>query len=201
MEELKDKRQREIMEAALKVFGESGFFQGKMEAIAKEAGIGKATIYEYFSSKAELFQSMLVYHVEEYIEGARKTISKEAAFKNRLKGLAEYNINYVSSHATTLMQVFARPENMSRDLLPPFFKLRAMICSFIAELIHYGIQTGELPSDIDIEVASLVIMGALNASIGIMGTLDGKTISNRFEASSKTVDILMYGLSYGNSQL
>ncbi len=193
MEELKDKRQREIMTAALRVFGESGFFQGKMEDIAKEAGIGKATIYEYFSSKTELFQNMLLYHVEEYIAGARQAISIETAFKHRLKKLAEYNISYISSHATTLMQVFTRPENMSKDLLPPFFKMREMICSFIGELIHFGIQTGELASDIDIEVASLVIMGALNATnSGII--LQDKTMDDGLVDSAKVVDMLMYGL-------
>ena len=43
-----------ILEAALKLFKEKGFSAVKINDIAKEAGVGKGTIYEYYSSKEEL---------------------------------------------------------------------------------------------------------------------------------------------------
>ncbi len=44
-------RKGEILDAATLVFGKFGFHGATMEEIAKEAGIGKGTIYGYFSSK------------------------------------------------------------------------------------------------------------------------------------------------------
>jgi len=49
-----DKRNR-IINAALIVFSKDGFQNSKIEHIAKTADIGKGTLYEYFSSKEELF--------------------------------------------------------------------------------------------------------------------------------------------------
>lgn len=40
-----------ILAAAIRVFSQKGYHHTRMEEIAIEAGIGKGTIYEYFSSK------------------------------------------------------------------------------------------------------------------------------------------------------
>ncbi|MFQ5960035.1 MAG: TetR/AcrR family transcriptional regulator [Candidatus Methylomirabilales bacterium] len=51
----KDRKRREILQAAMRVFARDGYHRAKMEAVAEEAGIGKGTVYEYFKSKTELF--------------------------------------------------------------------------------------------------------------------------------------------------
>ena len=51
----KETKKREILQAALEVFSRSGFSKTKMIDVAKTAGIGKGTIYEYFRSKEEIF--------------------------------------------------------------------------------------------------------------------------------------------------
>ena len=45
-----------IIEAAIKVFARDGLEKGKIADIAKEAGIGKGTVYEYFRSKDDIFK-------------------------------------------------------------------------------------------------------------------------------------------------
>lgn len=51
----KERKRREILQAAMRVFARDGYHRAKMEAVAEEAGIGKGTVYEYFKSKTELF--------------------------------------------------------------------------------------------------------------------------------------------------
>ena len=51
----KDAKRREIIRAAAAVFTRSGYHVAKMQDIATAAEIGKGTIYEYFSTKEELF--------------------------------------------------------------------------------------------------------------------------------------------------
>ena len=48
-----------IMDAALRVFGGTGFQAAKMTEIAAEAGVATGTLYNYFSSKEEIFQSIV----------------------------------------------------------------------------------------------------------------------------------------------
>ena len=55
----KQARPGEILDAALKLFAERGFAATRLDAVAAAAGIGKGTIYLYFSSKEDLFRAVV----------------------------------------------------------------------------------------------------------------------------------------------
>lgn len=48
-----------ILDAAKKVFGEHGFEKAKMVDIAGRAGMAAGTLYNYFESKEQIFQSLI----------------------------------------------------------------------------------------------------------------------------------------------
>ena len=54
----------EILDVALELFGNKGFTQTSISAIAKEAGISKGLMYNYFESKADLLDGV-IQHVDE----------------------------------------------------------------------------------------------------------------------------------------
>jgi len=58
-----DKKQKKehILDAALGVFVNKGFSNVVINDIAKVAGIGKGTVYEYFKSKEDLFSELLIH--------------------------------------------------------------------------------------------------------------------------------------------
>ncbi|MDP6593244.1 MAG: helix-turn-helix domain-containing protein, partial [Candidatus Marinimicrobia bacterium] len=51
-------KRTQIIQAAIKVFARKGLERGKIADVAKEAGIGKGTVYEYFRSKEEIFSAI-----------------------------------------------------------------------------------------------------------------------------------------------
>src|SRR3984957_19469004 len=55
-----------ILAAARRKFLASGFGAVSMDAIAREAGASKATLYAYFASKEELFGAMVARESERY---------------------------------------------------------------------------------------------------------------------------------------
>jgi TetR/AcrR family transcriptional regulator, mexJK operon transcriptional repressor len=52
-------RERRFLQAALKVFSETGYSGATMDAVAIEAGLSKPTLYQYFDSKEALFSAMM----------------------------------------------------------------------------------------------------------------------------------------------
>jgi AcrR family transcriptional regulator len=50
--------QRRILEAALDVFGETGFAEARVELITAKAGCSRPAFYQYFSSKDDVFWSL-----------------------------------------------------------------------------------------------------------------------------------------------
>jgi AcrR family transcriptional regulator len=50
----REEAKKKILEAALEVFKEKGYFKSTMDDIANELGISKGAIYQYFDSKEQL---------------------------------------------------------------------------------------------------------------------------------------------------
>lgn len=55
----KEARPREILRAALETFAERGFAATRLADVAVRAGVGKGTLYLYFSSKEELLKAVV----------------------------------------------------------------------------------------------------------------------------------------------
>ncbi len=58
----RQRHREEIIEAAVTVFAEKGFHRTTVEDIAAEAEFSVGTLYNFFKSKDELYQSMIDYH-------------------------------------------------------------------------------------------------------------------------------------------
>jgi AcrR family transcriptional regulator len=56
---LPEERPRQILDAALEVFGERGLAGARLDDIARRAGVSKGTIYLYFPNKEELFRGVV----------------------------------------------------------------------------------------------------------------------------------------------
>ena len=56
---LVEKRENQILDAAISVFSRDGFDRANTDRIAKVAKLGKGTIYRYFKNKEELFFSVV----------------------------------------------------------------------------------------------------------------------------------------------
>ncbi|MBC8527237.1 MAG: TetR/AcrR family transcriptional regulator [Candidatus Cloacimonetes bacterium] len=58
--EMREKSRNQIIEKALEIFAEHGYYKTSIEMIAKAAGISKGLIYNYFKSKDELLEIVLM---------------------------------------------------------------------------------------------------------------------------------------------
>ncbi len=164
MKSLKEQRRVEIIEAAIKVFGEHGYYKGKVEKIAEEAGIGKGTVYEYFSSKKEIFQQMLKHVFETYIEEAKNTASKKNSVRDKFIALLNYHWNFISLHINAMEQIFFQFKNISDEINPYIVQSHKIMVDFLSEIITEGIKTGEIRANIDKEKAALIMLGVIASS-------------------------------------
>ncbi|NMM49941.1 TetR/AcrR family transcriptional regulator [Marinigracilibium pacificum] len=73
-----NKRQQKeeiIINAAEKVFFSQGYSQARMEDVAKEAGMSKASLYFYFSSREEIYLAITMRALELLINSYYKSIA------------------------------------------------------------------------------------------------------------------------------
>jgi AcrR family transcriptional regulator len=75
--DIKTRREEEILEAAAIFFAECGYSQADTQTLADRLGVGKGTIYRYFPSKQELFLAAVDRLMSQLHEAINKAISGE----------------------------------------------------------------------------------------------------------------------------
>jgi len=86
MARISDKKPQ-IIDAAIKVFAEKGFYNSKVADVARAAGIADGTIYLYFKNKDDLLISLFETKVEELLDTFKNAL---LAFKTAKDKLNEF---------------------------------------------------------------------------------------------------------------
>ncbi len=160
----KEGKRIEIINAAIKVISELGFEGAKIEDIAKEAGIGKGTVYEYFESKNTLFLEMIHYSVLQYQEGLVRVLAEGDNMLAKISNFSSFCAEFLSKHLTIVnssMTCQALPEDMREQMTRDW----VVVQKTIEDEVRNAIRTSELRANIDSEMATAVIIGGLKQYI------------------------------------
>ncbi|WP_322904299.1 TetR/AcrR family transcriptional regulator [Paenibacillus campi] len=79
-----DERYRKIIESARDIFSKFGYKGTTVDRIAKNAGIGKGTIYLFFETKEDILNAILDVSLTEMVRQAEEIINSEGDIKDRM---------------------------------------------------------------------------------------------------------------------
>lgn len=162
----REEKKIEILKAAAIVFSKNGFYAAKMEDIAKQAGIGKGTVYGYFDSKEALFHELLKYGIEEYKEGMEKVLKEKGSVKDKTIELFKYHGKFLTKYID-IAQIFINQQAVfPKELRKEMLKEKMKLFSMLKEMIEQGKKDGELRADLDEELATLSIAGSISQFYG-----------------------------------
>jgi AcrR family transcriptional regulator len=97
-DDIRTRRQEEILEAAAKLFAERGYSDANTQELADLLQVGKGTIYRYFPTKQELFLAAvdrLMRQLKETIDQAMEGI--DDSFERMAVGVRTY-LKYFAEH-------------------------------------------------------------------------------------------------------
>ena len=157
------KQRGAIIGAAVGVFSQKGFHKASVEAIAKRAGVGKGTIYNYFEDKSQLFAAAVAEGIESIIAQLAAELESDLPFLQHLERLAEKNVTLYLKYGD-LTKIFHN--ELSSGLNPKarrqIERVRARYLDFIAATLSDGHRRGYL-RQADFKLAAVGIMGLLDA--------------------------------------
>jgi TetR/AcrR family fatty acid metabolism transcriptional regulator len=87
-----------ILDAAKRVFGRTAFAEAKIAEIAREAGMASGTLYNYFDSKEQIFQSLLEARGEQFLARLEAVFAEEKDPISRLEGLVRAGLTHIEEH-------------------------------------------------------------------------------------------------------
>ncbi len=92
-----DEKRQAILDIAMEAFSKQGFSATSMSQLAKKLGGSKATLYNYFSSKEEIFSAVMESSAAEQISNAFLSLDPERDVKS---ALLEFGYNFLDSILT-----------------------------------------------------------------------------------------------------
>lgn len=84
-----------ILEATIRVLREQGLSGLKIEEVAKEAEVGKGTVYLYFQDKQDLLKGLVECHTFAYYQRVEDVVDRKASFRDRLAEVLRLRIAWV----------------------------------------------------------------------------------------------------------
>src|ERR1700722_1024832 len=93
----RDEKRDAILRIALEAFLTEGYAATSMSSIAAKVGGSKATLYNYFASKEELFSVVIGEKCKDFHDQLFESVSHDADIRAALIGIAERMIRLVVS--------------------------------------------------------------------------------------------------------
>ncbi|MDJ0979687.1 MAG: TetR/AcrR family transcriptional regulator [Erythrobacter sp.] len=191
-----EKRRKEVIAAALRVFSKVGYANAKIDDVSEESGAAKGTVYLYFDGKEELFKAVLretMLPVLEEVEGM--VFEPNASAADRLRAQFEFFYSRVMKEERRQVMRLVIAEGPNFPEVKEFYfntiLLRALTA--IRATIDFGIERGEFRKP-EGEFYTKAVMGsAILASVW-------KTVFDDFlpldtEAFAQThIDLVLNGL-------
>ncbi|MET0822444.1 MAG: TetR/AcrR family transcriptional regulator [Aeromicrobium sp.] len=171
-------RDEAIIEAAIDLLVRDGYDRLSLEAVAQTAGVGKATLYRRWSSKAELVIDAMV-----TLKPAIDTIDSGS-----LDGDVELMIAAsCSPHSQRLLLVMASVCSAlprEPELLEAFrTRFTAPRIATISALLRRARSRGELGADVDVELAATLVPSLMLQRVLMTGQPAGRAYAEQIVGS------------------
>ena len=177
-EEIEQRREKEkqerinsILDAALKLFAEKGYYHTRMDDIAAEALLGKGTLYYYFRTKEELYFKLLKREEARLTEELSHHLNDNMNIEEFLITVVNFFIEYFSKHREYISILFPLQSGLisikDETLLKEIEKLKGEFqhIRIIKEKIERIVETSS-GYDPDLGENLLYFLGTLIKGIG-----------------------------------
>jgi TetR/AcrR family fatty acid metabolism transcriptional regulator len=195
-----DGKHQKILEAAVKVFAQKGFFNAKVSEIAKEARVADGTIYLYFKNKDDILIHLFEEEMEKIIRGMRERLRASADPVEKLKIFIRTHLGLVESNPA-MAEVIQVELRQSNKFMKDYDNRRFHeYLNILAEIVREGQQKGLIRQNILPSVAKRVIFGALDemSTYWVFSKRRSKVLE---EVAAQVCEILIRGLGEGSSSM
>ncbi len=153
---------QQIVDAAVRVFARTGYYNSRVSDIAREAGIASGTIYLYFKTKDEILVTLFREKMAQWVGYVRREIAAEPDALAKIRRLVALHFRVLEQDPdlAEVVQVELRQghkffRGASAREVSAYFDL-------IEGVLREGIAAGLVRPDLPVKVATKVLFGAMD---------------------------------------
>ncbi len=180
-----------ILDIATGLFARYGFRKTSVADIIRGAGVARATVYKYFSTKEDIFHAVIRREMEDMLCRVREEVGKESTARDRLRAA-------VLTHAAEIrkkVNVYRVTTEVLSDVIPRSEKevdrLMEEALGVYAWILREGVKAGEVAVD-DVETTAWSIVLAFKGIF--MMTATGQIEERMTGVIDALLDIIWNGL-------
>jgi len=153
---------QQIIDAAIRVFARSGYYNSRVSDIAREAGIAAGTIYLYFKTKDEILVTLFREKMAEWAALVRREIAGDLDPIEKIRRIVALHFRVIEEHPelAEVVQVELRQgqkffRGASAREVEAYFEV-------IAEVLQEGVVAGCIQKELPVRIATKMLFGAMD---------------------------------------
>lgn len=156
----RERTRRSLLDTALRLFSERGYIGVRVEDIATEAGVSRATFYKHFAEREEILASLF-----DRLLGSTAEVAAPASgpAQERIRVLLERTAERMLGDELLARFVYSIP--IRHDAVLPGGAAAPAVFADARQLLDEGIASGELDGDIAAERAMEMLGRAFEAAM------------------------------------
>lgn len=190
--ERKAEKRQAILDGAVQVFAEKGFFNATVAEIARAAGVADGTIYLYFKSKDDLLLSVFDEKMQELCAAAREAIAGLESAGEALRRMAELHLEAVQKNPAVAAVLIVELRQSAAFVRDAEKRALAEYLDLFAQQVRRGQATGEFRADVHPSAAKRALFGALDEIA--LGWLIARRKFDLAETARSVADVFVQGL-------
>jgi len=138
-----EETRRAILEAAGRTFQKWGLHKTTMEDIAHEAGKGKSSLYYYYQSKDEIFDTLIRVEIGSLLARAKASVQMVPSAKEKLKQYFIASLTEIKNTATIYDIVRREVRGNPRFIEKVRIMFEESELRFLKDILTLGVETKE----------------------------------------------------------
>jgi AcrR family transcriptional regulator len=181
-----------ILVEAARAFARFGFKKASIDDIAREAGVGKGTVYLAADSKEDLFYQVLHREMRAWQAECARIIDPRVPASELLSKLLTTSMVYVEKHPLVVDLLLGETAKTLPNWADRLDELKAIGRANVTEVLRIGIRQKAFRAELEVETVASLLQDFQLAAFKPPGSQ--KTRPKLAEHARVGLDLVLYGL-------
>ncbi|MFF2458660.1 MULTISPECIES: TetR/AcrR family transcriptional regulator [Peribacillus] len=155
----------QIIEAAVIVIAQNGYYQAQVSKIAKQAGVADGTIYLYFKNKEDILISLFHEKMGSFVEQIEEEITGKTTASDKLSVLIQKHFRNLSEDVNLAIVTQLELRQSNKELRLRINDVLRGYLNLIDQIIIEGKENGEFLPDLNNLLARQMIFGTIDETV------------------------------------
>ncbi|BBO78489.1 hypothetical protein DSCW_59060 [Desulfosarcina widdelii] len=188
---LVEKRRRQIILAAIKLFSKKGFHKTTLKELAEEAGLSHGNVYDYVGSKEDIF-----FLIHDFLAGSAMEILNRSLENiqdpiDKLRRMVRGEFNLMDQWADALLLIYQESHILKEDFLRRLLEKERVHVEKFEIVIQEGISRGQL-RECNVRLTANLIKSMIDA--WTIKRWDLRAHSSQLEAERSILEMMFHGM-------